>query len=340
MHPYTYSVYGHRLGSSIALSSIPPTLPGRGDIVFSWEPSRVSSATQVAWLQQWCQPNGAEWLCSARDNNGYLLRLLGRVDFWLSRDGCQIRGTPLRPLAPPLRDHLLLNHILPFAFTLRGLPVFHASGSCIRRKAVLFLADAGTGKSTLAAILMARGFPLLADECSVLTSSKGAPRVLPGPPILRLWPKMKKAILGSFGHSSLVGGKDTLQLEGKQDSRAGAPVLSRIYVLSADLPRSAPPTIQPLRGPWAVVELLRHSYQLDFSDHLLLARQFQDVSELVESVGIRRLRFSCGIEGLTRAAELVLSEQGAQPRVRLPSAVACNNRAKRPSFDVSRAIAS
>lgn len=53
------------------------------------------------------------------------------------------------------------------------LGVFHAAGVALNNKGILFLGDSGNGKSTLAAILMASGFDILADDfLPVLTETK------------------------------------------------------------------------------------------------------------------------------------------------------------------------
>lgn len=44
------------------------------------------------------------------------------------------------------------------------MAVFHASGISNGKKSIMFLGDSGNGKSTLAAILMANGFDVLADD--------------------------------------------------------------------------------------------------------------------------------------------------------------------------------
>lgn len=44
------------------------------------------------------------------------------------------------------------------------MAVFHAAGVSFQNKGILFLGDSGNGKSTLAAILMANGFNVLADD--------------------------------------------------------------------------------------------------------------------------------------------------------------------------------
>jgi hypothetical protein len=70
----------------------------------------------------------------------------------------------------------------------RGLFLIHASAVMIDGSAVLFCALAKRGKSTMAAQLNTKGYPLLSDDlCHVDISADGVPVVYPGAPRLKLW---------------------------------------------------------------------------------------------------------------------------------------------------------
>jgi hypothetical protein len=69
----------------------------------------------------------------------------------------------------------------------RGQIVLHASAVRVNGKAVLFCGGSGTGKSTLAAALAQRGFPLVTDDFSAVTLTAAAPMVQPDGRRLKLW---------------------------------------------------------------------------------------------------------------------------------------------------------
>jgi hypothetical protein len=70
----------------------------------------------------------------------------------------------------------------------RGQVVLHASAVCVNGKAVLFCGPSGAGKSTMAAALGERGYPMLTDDLSVITTdAAGTLHVQPDARQLRLW---------------------------------------------------------------------------------------------------------------------------------------------------------
>ena len=305
---YIYAVYAHTLASNIALMWPQPSRSIQADITFAWKPPNFAFSHKLAWLHHWFDRDGTNWLASARAGNGYLLRLPGLADFWLSLDGREVCGVPGRAFRPELLDQLLINHILPFALTFKGLHAFHASASRIGDRAVLFLGDTGAGKSTLAAGMLARGFPPLADDCSVVACRNGSASVLPSHPTLRLWPQVKAAIQGRSERLALVDGKYTVRLKGPRNFPARPAALSRIYVLCPQANSSTAPALEPLTGPKAVVELVRHSYRLDFSDRPLLTRQLKGFGKLADSIAVRRLVYSPDRQDAEATIALVLSE--------------------------------
>lgn len=65
--------------------------------------------------------------------------------------------------------------------------VLHASTVRVNGKAVLFCGVSGAGKSTIAAALAQRGFPLVTDDFCAITMSGGAPMVHSDGRQLKLW---------------------------------------------------------------------------------------------------------------------------------------------------------
>jgi hypothetical protein len=82
----------------------------------------------------------------------------------------------------------LLGPVLGFALRQRGTVTLHASSVSIQGNAIALVGEAEAGKSTTAAALALRGWPVLAEDVCALADLGGHYQVLPGYPRVCLWP--------------------------------------------------------------------------------------------------------------------------------------------------------
>ncbi|HYH21260.1 MAG TPA: serine kinase [Azospirillum sp.] len=91
-------------------------------------------------------------------------------------------------LAAPDVRVFLLGTVFGILCAQRGLLPLHACCVAIGGRAVAFSGVSGAGKSTLAAAFRRRGFPVLADDVTVVdVEAPGGPLVLPSFPRIKLW---------------------------------------------------------------------------------------------------------------------------------------------------------
>jgi hypothetical protein len=69
----------------------------------------------------------------------------------------------------------------------RGILALHMSVVQVSEHAVAFGGASGAGKSSIAAGLLARGYPLIGDDLCCFDFAAGVPRVYPSAPRLKLW---------------------------------------------------------------------------------------------------------------------------------------------------------
>jgi len=82
----------------------------------------------------------------------------------------------------------LLGTVFGILLHQRGQIVLHASAVECNGKAVLFLGHSGAGKSTMAAALSLRGFPLVSDDfCAISSNDDDQPIAQPDGRQLKLW---------------------------------------------------------------------------------------------------------------------------------------------------------
>jgi hypothetical protein len=213
-------------------------------------------------------------------------------------------------------DHIvrlpLLGTVLSAAVCQRGFAGFHGSAVEIDGEAVAFLGHRGSGKSTMAAALYARGHNLLTDDLVVISNLKGpgGPTIVPGFPQLKLFPEAARASLGDDPEAlpRLIEGfeKRARRVTG---GFADAPVpLRAIYLLQND-PQLA---IEPIAPHQTLFEVLRHSYEARiFNKSLTGARaatHFQQCADLVSKVSVSLLKRPVALEQLPDVVDLLEAE--------------------------------
>ncbi|MBA4164154.1 MAG: hypothetical protein C0510_05925 [Erythrobacter sp.] len=113
---------------------------------------------------------------------------------------------------------------------LNGLAVLHASAVSIGGGAIAFTAHSGGGKSTMAAMLVREGLPLVCDDTLVLAPSSGGPLAIPDAKPLKLWEDaLELTGLAATGPIHAVPGKHYCQ----PPARADHPTVLRHLVLLA-----------------------------------------------------------------------------------------------------------
>lgn len=200
-------------------------------------------------------------------------------------------GDELRYEAAPgvaddeLRLYLLGSCLAVLLFQ-RGLLVLHGNAIRVGDRAIVCAGRSGVGKSTLAAAFLARGYPVLADDTSVVDA---ADRVLPGFPRIKLWQDSADRL--SLDTTGLARVRPELEKYpfplGAGFQTAPLP-LSHIYILKpenrADLalaPCAGAARLRPLRG---------NTYRHGFVDAMgLKAWHLGRIGQLANRVRVARL---------------------------------------------------
>lgn len=223
---------------------------------------------------------------------------VSRRDVALVRDECN---------DPDLLLHLFLHHVLPRAIALRGDLMLHAAAAVSPAgRAYLFLASAGTGKSTLVTGLVADGWLLLDDDGVRLTragdegfiASPGSahvgllpevaaalvPELEPGPPIARGSPKRRFA------------------LDGVRLGLADAPVpVAGLFVLR----RGEEVGLSRLGFATALGEIARHGFHLADDPAVIPRQVFEQASELAAATPVWELVVPAGFDQLGSIQALI-----------------------------------
>ncbi len=215
----------------------------------------------------------------------------------------------------------LLGIVLAGLLYQRGVLVLHSSAVSVDDVAIAFLGNKESGKSTMAAVLYARGHQLVADDVVAVGGEEaGGPLTLPAFPQLKLWPA---AVVASLGEdpAALPRLHSRIEKRARQITYGFAhrPVpLGRIYVLD----RGPSPEIEPLRPQEAMVQLIANSYASRFSRPLPAARRvlhFLQCAELARDVPAFRLKRPPSHALLPTIARLVEEHLANGTSKRLPA---------------------
>ncbi|WP_420137978.1 hypothetical protein [Sphingomonas sp.] len=177
-------------------------------------------------------------------------------------DGCRIIVDPDHHADETLVQVFLLGSAFGFLIHQRGLLPLHAGCVELGGQAVAFAGESGAGKSTLVAAFVQAGFPMLADDITVIDPhAAGGPVVLPSFPRIKLW----RHALDGLGISALELPRvrdelDKYLLPADAHFRTEPLPLGALYHLSqVNEPQQA--GVEPLRGKEAIDGILDAVYR-------------------------------------------------------------------------------
>jgi hypothetical protein len=284
---FSYVAYGLGIHSDLLLPEL---------LVGKWDEDLVIYEGHTGY-----QPLAEDPLACVRACAEEALLALGSVGSALARGGRELIVERARGVEERVLRLFVLGPSLGVLLHQRGILVLHASVVALRGGAVAFVGWNGSGKSTIAAALYARGHSLIGDDLLAVDVDGAAElAALPGFPQLKLWPDTIVSLGGDAADLPALHP----QFEKRARCAAGrfqaAPLpLRRIYVLESGTRLE----VEPISGQAALAELLCHSYAARFlgpagagAEHL---RQCASVAARVPLYRLRRL------DSLDRLGDLV-----------------------------------
>jgi hypothetical protein len=230
----------------------------------------------------------------------FLLRLDG-IARYLVLDGCRI----VVDANGEADERDVHQHLLGSAFAAlshqRGLLPLHASAVQVGERCVAFCGPRCAGKSTIAAFLTKRGYPLVCDDvCVISCKTVGQPIVFPGCPQLKLQPD----VLDRIAHQNWLPserwhGKFFISAQGE---RPASLPLWRIYVLTG-LSEPNPGRPEKLDGPRSFSKLVENTYRMHFVSPQSLKTHFALCTHVQRCVQLYSLNAR---KGLDRVIETIL----------------------------------
>lgn len=280
------------------------------------QPARLQLPVAHPPFHTWMFPDGTLWTEFHRTNSGYLLRFPELADFQISADALHVTGFPAPEVSEATVQHLYLNQVLPLVLSKQGKLVFHASAVEIGDGAVVFVAESGRGKSTLAASFAVNGFRFLTDDGLVVEPGVRGFEVLPSHPSIRLWEDSEAALVPPTARRAppvhytakarFLADEDLAFCEQSRPLR-------RVYFLGDG--RTATLEWQRLSPAEAVIEWVKHSFLLDIEEKPRLASHFDQVATLANQPIHYRLDYPRRFEDLARVREAIVAHARSRDSV-------------------------
>ncbi|AFL89599.1 serine kinase of the HPr protein, regulates carbohydrate metabolism [Terriglobus roseus DSM 18391] len=176
---YNYVMSGLSVRSDVEMpSAILAEASGGGEpdvtITIGEVPAHLAAATRV----------GGDWEFAPGE---FLLRLRDLMKVYVT-GGSSILLEPAATCDPGDLTLYLLGTCFAILLQQRGRVVLHASAVAVGDRAMLFCGASGMGKSTMAAMLSERGYPLLNDDvCNLSPDADDRYSVYPDGRMLKLW---------------------------------------------------------------------------------------------------------------------------------------------------------
>ena len=169
-----YQAYGMIVHSDVELPlpEVRDTAPGliiaREDAL-SLSPRTLDrrAADVIAWFGKPDDP----WYVAKETEHGFLVSFRGTAEFAISTDLSRV-GWRAHPRADVgMIPVLLSGTVLAFVLVLAGNLTLHASAVAVARRAIAFVGHSGMGKTTMAALAVARGAAAVTDDVLIARST-------------------------------------------------------------------------------------------------------------------------------------------------------------------------
>lgn len=253
------------------------------------------------------------WSQYARLHDGSdYIRWSKLFEFLISPDGRRIAAHPLAENSLEAFSTYMSGQVISYALIKLGIEPLHATVVVVDGSAVAFIGDAGYGKSTLAAAFLKAGHLMLTDDLLVL---KGEGRNLfacPGPPRIKLYPEIAKALLSEQATGISMNPytrKMIIPLYPKQVSREPIP-LKAIYVLSSpeEQSHSDRVVIRRLSQSRAFLDLISNTFNSRVTHHDRLAQQFAWAGKLSTEIPLKSLSYRLDLLQIEKVVATICSD--------------------------------
>ncbi|MEX0763199.1 MAG: hypothetical protein WD208_09290 [Dehalococcoidia bacterium] len=307
-----YEVYGQFLCSDVRLPELRGARFKTRDMEFRFGPNDEANGTSpqsVSPVTRHSTNLDCDLLVYDLGSS-YLLRWEGKCDFLVTADGRYIECRPGPSVGIRWVQSILYGMMMSYALHLQGVGTLHASAIETPQGACAFLAEPGTGKSTLAARFASRGHRFFTDDVLALDENEGEFTVQPGFPYTSLSAVSMEGLFEPGKApvpSYLNDDKFRVAVDGTWASFAPEPTrLSSLFIISRAREPGSDLTVKRLSAVEGTLALMENSLCVHFLPGEALRRHFGFAARLAKSVPVWRMQYPGGFDNADIAIDAVL----------------------------------
>jgi hypothetical protein len=304
-HP-NHTAFGLWLDSNLPLPFLPLGY-GVADLVIRYAGQIEPSRNPPAYSQFRMQPEDADWVCNYLEVDGHVLRF--RIRSPGNYLSIQTSRTDIEDIFP-----FLMGPMMAAVLHRRGVPLLHGASVVSHGRAVLIAGESEMGKSTLAAMLVAAGLPLLTEDVTPLDCTGSDFRILPGYPRLQLHADAVQGLGFSLDECARVypgfpaDDKHWLDIYRLPGGFHTTPApLQLIYILSGRRSDLDTPRVTPLPPTQACLALLEHLYA-PRSFNIPPEQTLNLCARLAELVPVREVWTPEGLDRVAATAQALIED--------------------------------
>ncbi len=292
---YSYSAFGLRIDSEIMLPELSIAEDGPADVQIRYGevPDKLDTPLDEAYFFQ----------ASAGE---FLFKVEGVANYYIT-NGEQIIVQPSSQLNFRTIKLYLLGTAIGVLLMQRGIVPIHGSTVAINGCGVIFTGVSGAGKSTMAAALHKKGYPLLADDISAVTCDQdGIFRVQPGYPQQKLCQASADIIdINTQAYDRISEDRNKYAIPVSAGFRKLPVPIAGVYIINVN--QCADLSIVPFKGIAKLAIIMGNTYRAEFINGLgLKIAHFKQCGSLAKQVQAFCLTRPDNIMTLNRQVDMLI----------------------------------
>jgi hypothetical protein len=306
VHVHFYEACGLSIASDVPIAGLQPAADsGHADVTIAMEGSTAHSSADSRNSRLWYasperDASGQPQMTIEVGECGYRLEYRDEATFLVDPRGQQVIARWPSSRSDVDAASYLTGSVLAFLLRVRGSVPLHASAVANDGRAILFVGDSWSGKSSTAAAFARLGYSLLSDDVVRIDGRGDELAAYPYQPRLNVWGDSAAALFGA-ADSDVYQKRYVNALDAGYRFQSTPVPIETVYVLCERAARRQRPRVARLTPRDALVALVRHTHGGSFLDRDMRARELEVIARLVEQGAVRELSFGDSLEDLVES---------------------------------------